>query len=165
MRFYGSLCFLAIALASSHCALFGGGNGDNLRHASGYKVATPSDWKSIEKGESDSAYRLPSGAIMELTSSCKQRNSTSLEVLTKQLLMGTRNIRIEKQEKVPISNGSGLLTQLSAQDQGSVVYLDVIVFSERGCVFDFSLVGKTRFSEPEVSQFLQLAKSLQYDGN
>lgn len=159
------LWIFATALASSHCAFFGGGSNENLKRALGYKLSVPTEWKNIDKQESDAAYRLPSGVIMEMTSSCTRHHDASLEILTKQLLIGTRNIHIEKQEKISISNGTGLLTELTTSHQGSIVYLSVIVFSERGCVFDFSLLGNRKFSDSERSQFVQLARSLQYAGN
>ena len=165
LRRFEILGLMGVTIMASNCALFGGGGGDGFRHATGYLFSAPTEWKSIDKGESDAAYRLPSGAIMEMTSSCTRASAAPLEVLTKHLLLGSRNIRIERQERIKISDGDGLLTQLTSQNRGSPVFLNIIVFAERGCIFDLSLLGSRRFSETELSQYLQLARSFRYGAN
>ena len=59
------LPFSPLALSAiTGCALLGfGGGGDDLVHTQTYRVNAPKQWTAIEHGESDHAYRLPSGDI------------------------------------------------------------------------------------------------------
>lgn len=153
------------SLTLSSCAILGGGDG-GLKRASEYQLQTPLGWEKLKsKGDTDKAFRLPSGNAVSVISSCKKRKAGSLRVLSRQLLIGTRNRLIIQEKPLAISGGSGLFTRVKATLDAKVVYLGLVVIKKRGCVFDFTLMSSKKISNDELSEFLSFARSLDYDGN
>jgi len=141
--YYFLTLLLSLFLAPS-CAIFGGGEG-GLKRASSYQLEAPVDWETLKsKGESDRAYRLPSGSAVSVVSSCTKNFDTSLKVLTRQLLIGMREIRIISEIPLLIQNGAGLFSSVKAKSEGRTVNLGVIVIKK------------------ETEEFIAFAKSLQY---
>lgn len=157
--------FVFITLTLSSCAIFGGGD-SGLKRASDYELQAPSDWEKLKsKGDTDKAFRLPSGNAVTVISSCKNRKRGSLKVLSRQLLIGTRNRQTLQEKPIEISDGSGLFTHVKANLDGKVVYLGLVVIKKKSCVFDFTLMSPKNLSNKELSEFLAFAQSLDYDGN
>lgn len=147
----------------SGCALLGlGGGSDKLKHAEGYRINAPPDWKSIDKGDSDHAYRLPSGDIATLTSSCNRDPNSSLELLTRHLLIGERNTIIARRERIPVDGKDGLFSDVASTLDGKSFHLNLFVLSSHGCIFDFSLVSPQAISETETHGFLNFVRSFHY---
>jgi len=146
----------------SSCAIFGGGE-PGLQRATSYELNVPSSWETLKsKGETDRAYRLPSGNGVSVTSSCKKNLDTSLKVLTRQLLIGTRNREILKETPLVVTEGAGLFTYLKADSEGEKVHLAVIIIKKQSCIFDFTLVSPKAISHTETNEFINFAKSLSY---
>jgi len=152
---------VGLCLLLSGCALFGGGGG-NLPKAKGYRVQSPARWQEMEKADSDYAYRLPSGNLATLNSSCTRNSQAPLEVLTKHLLFGARNVEYLEREKVDVRGDQGLLSRVSATIEGVPFQLLVFVLPKNGCIFDFSLVSPREIATGDRQEFLAFVKSFQY---
>lgn len=147
------------------CSILGGGE-SKIKRADSYELFPPSNWKQMgAKGESDKAYLLPSGNEVSVSSICDRTKEASLKVLTRQILIGTRNIKIFKEDEILIPSGSGLFTSIQASSEGTPFYLGIAVVKKLGCVFDFSLVSKKPLTSEETKDFLRFVKSLQYGTN
>ncbi len=151
------------ALLLCGCSLIGGGAG--LEHADGYELVAPEGWKRKGREESDRAYKLASGNIATLTSSCNENPSAPLDVLTRHLLMGTRNTTIKKREKVQWGPNEGLFTDVTAKLEGAPFHLNLFVIAKAGCVFDFSLVSPGEISQADSQAFQEWVASFKYGRN
>lgn len=151
---------LITLLLSSGCSLIGGGAGHE--RASGYDLSTPEGWKRKGREESDKAFTLPSGNIATMTSSCNENSTAPLEVLTRHLLMGSRDVKIAKREKVQWGSNQGLFTDVTAKLEGAPFHLNLFVTAKEGCVFDFSLVSPGKISESESKAFQDWITSFKY---
>lgn len=144
------------------CALLGS-NENKVQHAENYQLVPPENWKVAKpRGECDHAYELPSGNTVSVTSSCDRSRDANLKTLTRQLLIGLRQIKVIEESEMPLSQGSGLFTHLQASSEGTPLVLGLAVVKIMGCVFDFSLVSKKPLSSAEKKDFLKLVKSLRY---
>lgn len=147
------------------CALFGGG-GSDLQRAKSYKVEAPSQWhRAEEKGESDRTYNLKSGGVVTLTSSCNRGAGNSAEVLTRQLLIGARNVRYDKRQRIIIDGKDGLLSSIRATLDGVPFHLEIAVLPAVPCVFDFSMMNPRPISEGDKSEFMDFVKSFEHGSN
>lgn len=161
-KWYYLFALLLNLLLLSSCAIFGGGEG-GLKRASSYQLEAPSGWETLKsKGESDRAYRLPSGSAVSVISSCTKNLDTSLKVLTRQLLIGMREIRVINELPLIIQNGAGLYSSVKAKSDGKTVNLGVIVIKKEKCIFDFTLMDAQTLSPKETEEFIAFAKTLQY---
>jgi len=150
------ICFVV-----SGCALFGGGGG-GLPKAKGYEVVAPAAWQSMEKADSDSAYKLGSGNIVTLNSSCTRNSKAPKEVLTKHLLFGARNVEYSERQRIEVAGTEGLLSHVSATIENMPFKLLVFVLPKEGCVFDFSLLSPKEISQSDRQDFLSFIKSFKY---
>jgi hypothetical protein len=156
------LSFFLLSLSQIGCALFGGGS-DKLERSKEYAIVTPSEWAPSEgKGESDKAYRLKSGSVVTVTSSCDRGAGNSPVVLTKQLLIGARNVRYEKRQRILVDGKDGLHSTVKATLDGVPFHLEIVVLPTGTCVFDFSLMSPKPITDSEKSQFLEFVKSFHY---
>jgi hypothetical protein len=151
------------ALGLGACAIVGGGA--ELERASDYNLKAPADWKTQSKGESDSAYKLPSGNVVSLVSSCNRNPDAPLDVLTRHLLMGTRGVTISSREKKTFGANEGLYSKVVAKLEGKPFHLDLFVLAKEKCVFDFSLISPKPISESDATAFKQFIESFQYGKN
>jgi len=156
------LFFFASLLGCAGCSLFGSGE-NKIQRADSYDLSTPTDWKQLgSRGDSDRAYQLPSGNTVSITSHCDRNKEASLRVLTRQLLIGSRNIKTLEQHEIVIPSGMGLFTSVEAVSDGSPFFLGLAVVKKMGCVFDFSLVSPKSLKKDEVAEFIKFVKSIQY---
>jgi hypothetical protein len=149
-----------LALSLGACAIVGGGT--DLEHASGYTVTSPTDWKSQGRGESDRAYKLPSGNVVSLVSSCNRSPDAPLDILTRHLLMGTRDVTTASREKKKFGANEGLYSQVVARLQGKLFHLDLFVLAKQKCVFDFSLISPAVIAESDSAEFKKFIESFHY---
>lgn len=155
------LYFLAFIFLEG-CALFSGETKD-IRRAEKYQLTPPKSWRESDKrGESDRAYSLASGKQVAVTTFCDRNRDASLKVLTRQILMGSRNIKLLEEKEVLIDGGAGLFTSVQATSDGKPFFLGIAVVKKLGCVFDFSLISPVPISQSEISEFLTFVRSLQY---
>lgn len=152
---------LGVFAFAAGCALFGGG-GDSVPKAKGYQVTVPQGWREQDRAEGDRAFRLPSGSLVAMNSSCTRNSRAPLEVLTKHLLIGSRNVEIEAREKLKIAGSEGLYSKVRATVEGTPFHLQLVVLPKNGCVFDFSLMSPKPIVEREAEDFLAFAKSFHY---
>ena len=131
-------------------------------HSSAYSVLAPPTWKAIDKHESDKAYRLGSGNVVTVTSSCKSSSDAPLDVLTRQLLIGGRNIEWVEKRNITVDGSNGLFSRLRASFDNVRAYLIVFVLPKDGCVFDFSLVSNKLIPDADIDDFLVFVKSFKY---
>ncbi len=157
---WAALCLFA---SIAGCAIFGGGS--EITHAKGAKVQPPSGWRDTDKDDSDRAYRLASGSVATFTSSCKRDTKAPLEILTKQLLMGTRNVKIVHQEPVKIKDADGLHSSVKATVDGVPFHLDLFVLKQAGCIFDFTLMNPGSLGSRDIEEFTAFVKSFEYGTN
>ncbi|NBX92155.1 MAG: hypothetical protein EBQ85_02860 [Proteobacteria bacterium] len=156
------LLLLSFISFTTGCAVLGGG-GSEIRRANDYQLSAPRQWQRRgSDGESDEAYQLPSGNTVTVTSSCNKHKEASLRVLTKELLIGSRNIKIEREEELVVSGSEALYSRVRASSEGVPFLLDIVVVKKRGCVFDFSLMSPKAISAQETKDFLTFVKSLKY---
>ncbi len=159
-----AFCFLgALLVFAAGCALFGGGGEESLVRAKGFTASEPTDWQEVDADdESDRAFRLKSGNLVTLTSSCGRAAANSLEVLTRSLLLGTRKVRYLKKERLTIQGEEALHSSIQATLEGKPFRLEVVVLKKNGCVFDFSLMSPHEVGETDQTEFLNFVKSFQY---
>jgi hypothetical protein len=150
-------------LLLTHCSLMGS---SGLKHAKNISYSVPSSWtESDSEGESDKAFKLSSGSTVTLTSSCQNQRQSSLESLTKDLLLGARKIHFIKQEKFDIANSKALFSHVNATVDGQAFQLLFVVTKKNSCVFDFSLLSPKSVPQKEIVEFLDFAKSFNYGQN
>lgn len=144
------------------CALLGGGEKE-IRRAENYHLSLPRSWKELSsRGESDRAYQTPSGRKIVVTTYCDRNKEASLKVLTRQLLIGSRNIKTLQEEELSIEEGSGLFNYVQATSDGAPFFLGLAILKKMGCVFDFSMLSQNPIPPSELKDFLTFAKSLHY---
>jgi len=144
------------------CALFGNAEKEITR-AENYQLSLPKSWKELSsRGESDRAYQTPSGKKVVVTTYCDRNKEASLKVLTRQILIGSRNIKILQEESFSIEGGAGLFTYAQATSEGAPFFLGLAIVKKQGCVFDFSLLSQASISSSELKDFINFFKSLRY---
>jgi len=147
----------------SGCALLGsGGTNNELVRAGDYAVSAPPSWKATAKDESDQAFRMPSGNVVTVTSSCKKNAEAPLEVLTRHLLFGGRKVEIVERKTLTVDGVPGLFSRVRATFDGVRAFLVLFVLSKNGCVFDFSLVSNRMIPDSDIDDFLNFVKSFEY---
>jgi hypothetical protein len=146
------------------CAMFGGESG--IQRNQNYRVVPASGWTAIDAhGESDQAFKLKSGNIATVTSSCHRDTNSSLELMTKHLLLGARHIHMEKQSRVTIDDKEGLHSELTAAYEGKRFYLNLFVLPHHDCIFDFSLMSPNPINPGDKQEFVSFVQSFKYGSN
>lgn len=149
-----------ILLIPTGCAIFGGESG--IDRAGGYTVQAPAGWKSTDRAESDRAYRLPSGNVVTLTSSCHKNADAPLEVLSRHLLIGARNVEVVERRRIPVDGVEGLFSRVRATFDKARGYLVLFVVAKQDCVFDFSLVSNKIVPDKDIDDFLDFVRTFKY---
>lgn len=148
----------------SNCGLLGGG-GSELVRSDNYRVVPPSHWKAIDRHESDKAFRLPSNNVVTVTSSCNRATDVPLDVLTRHLLIGGRNIESVEKRNITVDGAEGLFSRVRANYDKVRAYLLLFVLPKEGCVYDFSLVSNKLIPDRDIDDFLVFVKSFHYGKN
>lgn len=156
--FLGILILIPIL---SRCSLLGS---SGLRHAKNLSFSTPSGWTETQpEGDTDKAFKLPSGSTVTVTSSCQETRNVSLRNLTKDLLLGARKVKFLNQETMIIARTEALFSQVNATVEGQAFQLLFVVLKKHGCVFDLSLVSTKSISRDEIKEFISFSKSFEYE--
>ncbi len=155
-RFFSVLLLVGVGA----CALVGGGA--ELERASGYTYTAPTGWTSGGRGESDRAFRLPSGTAVTVVSSCNRSPDAPLDVLTRHLLMGTRDVTVQSRSKAKFGQNEGLYSKVIAKLEGQPFHLELFVLAKQKCVFDFSLISPKEISAADSKAFGLFIESFQY---
>ncbi len=144
----------------------GGGSTPDLPRAKGYQVIPVTEWKQQStNGESDYAYKNSKGSVITLTSSCNNDSKFSLEVLTKQLLMGARKIKYKEKKKVSVDGQNGQYSNVQATLDNNPFNLLIFVLTKNNCVFDFTLVSQQPIDANEQKEFNLFYSSFKYGTN
>jgi hypothetical protein len=133
-----------------------------LCHPSGcYRVGKlDSSWQPVrEEAGAIGFYNDQLGGVIEANATCSREelSQVSLGTLTRRLLMGYSERRIDRQERVSLSGGQALRTHAAARLDGVPIELELVVLTQRGCVFDLSYVAQEeRFvrGEPDFERFI-----------
>jgi hypothetical protein len=160
--FFGFVGTSAVVLVvgSVGCSMFGGEEG--IQHSGAYTISPPREWRSQDHGEGDQAYRLPSGNLVTLTSSCDKDTRVPLALLTKQLLIGARHITVVKQTPLLVRNKEALYSSLHATYENVPFNIEAVVLTRESCIFDFTLLSPKPIPEKDLQQFLEFVKSFNY---
>lgn len=158
--FHRTFTVLVMLSALTQCSIL---TSSGLKHAKGISFSAPHEWKEIEShGESDKAFKLPSGSTASITSSCQGARQISLENLTKDLLLGARKVKIIHKDRIIVANTEALFSHVNATVDGQAFQLLFVVLKKDNCVFDFTLVSTQSIGRAEIEAFLTFAKSLNY---
>lgn len=160
LHFYTFFFYLSCLWLLGACALIGGST--DIERAGNYTLTAPSDWVRSNSGEGDRAYLLPSGNRVSLVSSCNRDPEAPLEILTRHLLMGTRNVTTVAREKRRIGTSEGLYTKVTARLEGKPFHLELFVTAQNRCVFDFSLVSPTAIPKSDTDSFETFIRSFSF---
>lgn len=152
---------LVFGLSLSSCALVGG-TGERLRHAKGYTIEPAANWHSQDAQDGDSAYRLPSGGVVTLVSSCGNSQTAPLDVLARQLLFGLRDLNVAEREKRAFGPNEGLYTRAQGTLSGTKLNLALFTTVRNSCVFDFSMINPKPIPAAEEKQFSDYLASFRY---
>lgn len=164
-RFTLILSTLLLPLLSA-CALLGGGSAPEVPRAKGYEVAVPQSWTAqSSKGESDSAYQNKKGSIITLNSTCSYDSKFSVDVLTKQLLLGARKIKYKEKKKILVDGKEGQYSNVQASLDNKPFNLLIFILPKNDCVFDFTLVSTKNIELEEQEEFNSFFKSFKYGTN
>lgn len=145
--------------------MFGGGGGDTLSRARGYKVTPPVTWKAENKREADQAYVTPAGSVATLTSSCQRDSTAPLDALTRHLLMGARKAKFKSKETMTVDGVDGMLSTVTAKYDGVAFNMVLFVLPKDGCIFDFTLLNPKPIAASDVDAFKTFVNSFQYGKN
>jgi len=156
----------SIFLGSSSCALLGGGS-IPVQHADGYRLFVPSGWHPIQddQGGADHSYRTASGNLVEMNSACHHLQGRTLKILTRELLIGERNVTFDEQREMEINGFPALYSRLSSTLDGVEFHLQAVVVEAHDCVFDFTLMGEKPPPEKDVSDFMGFVRTFKYGKN
>lgn len=160
LHFYSFILYSSSLCLLTSCALLGGST--DIERASNYTIAAPSDWARTNQGEGDKAYILPSGNRVSLVSSCNRDPEAPLELLTRHLLMGTRNVTTVMREKRSIGSSEGLYSKVTARLEGKPFHLELFVTAQNRCVFDFSLVSPEAIPKSDSESFETFIRSFSF---
>ncbi|MDB4968488.1 MAG: hypothetical protein JWN44_4177 [Myxococcales bacterium] len=102
--------------------------------------ALPSGWRLVhQEGASIGFFNEAVGAVIEANATCRDdAEAAPLPTLTRQLLIGYTDRKIEKQETVPLAEREALRTRVDAKLDGVPMALDLYVLKRNGCIFDLS---------------------------
>lgn len=98
------------------------------------------DWQAIvEKGHPIGWYNAKLGAVIQSNETCKnKRDVTSLDALTRQLLVGYSDLRSRSQETVTLGGRPALHTVADVKLDGAPMTLDLYVVRRDNCILDLS---------------------------
>jgi hypothetical protein len=97
------------------------------------------EWQAVrEKGAEVGWFNPALDAIIQANASCERADATSLESLTRQLLIGYTERRVISQERAMLDGREALHTVAEAKLDGVPMRFELYVLKRNGCVFDLS---------------------------
>jgi hypothetical protein len=121
-----------------------------------YKTgALPSGWRLVhQQGASVGFYSDAVGGVIEANATCRDdAEAAPLTTLTRQLLIGYTERKIDKQETVPLAEREALRTRVDAKLDGVPMALDLYVLKRNGCIFDLSYAAPPASFERGTADF------------
>jgi hypothetical protein len=108
--------------------------------------ALPDGWRLVhQEGAAVGFFSDDVGGIIEANATCRDdADAAPLPALTRQLLIGYTDRRIDSQERVPLAGREALRTRAIAKLDGVPMALDLYVLKRNGCIFDLSYAAPPR---------------------
>lgn len=106
-----------------------------------YRVgALPSGWRLVhQEGAAVGFYSDDVGGVIEANATCRDdADAAPLSTLTRHLLIGYTDRRIDAQDRVSLDGREALRTRATARLDGVPMALDLYVLKRNGCIFDLS---------------------------
>jgi hypothetical protein len=106
-----------------------------------YRVGVLGDgWRMVhQEGASVGWFSDSVGGVIEANATCRDdADAAPLPTLTRQLLIGYTDRKVESQTTVPIDRREALRTRVDARLDGVPIALDLYVLKRNGCIFDLS---------------------------
>ncbi len=106
-----------------------------------YRVgALPPGWRLVhQEGAAVGFFSDDVGGVIEANATCRDdAEAAPLSTLTRQLLIGYTEKRVEDQRTVPLARREALRTRVTAKLDGVPMTLDLYVLKRNGCIFDLS---------------------------
>jgi hypothetical protein len=138
--------FLLLMMGNASCAIL---FPDSSAPKSGnYKITPPQDpWKAVPVGEisatldaqkADLAFEdTRTGAIISLNSLCHKYTKTSLEELSRNLVLGIKDKNVVREKKLEIAGGQAMDTTIQGEVEGAKIQIRTVVLKRSPCTYDF----------------------------
>ena len=156
-------CFLPLYLAFCACGgsnvTFEGGvfHGPS---ASFHVGDVPGDWHRVNLDDSALAFRDGRGSSILVSGRCDLKvDDVPLVALTNQLVMGTTERELVKEETFPFDKREARHTVMKAKLDGVPLVWDVYVMKKNGCVYDMVYVAPPDHFEEGSGPFERFAPS------
>jgi hypothetical protein len=122
-------------------------------------AALSAEWQAVvEKGHPIGWFNARLGAVIQSNETCKnKRDVTSLDALTRQLLVGYRDLRHRSQETVTLDGRPALHTVVDVTLDGAPMTLDLYVQRRGNCIYDLAYAAppdRQPSGEPEFRGFV-----------
>jgi hypothetical protein len=97
-------------------------------------------WRLVrQEGTNIGFYSDDIGGVISANAACRDdAEAAPLTSLTRQLLIGYTDRKVEKQERVALDAREALHTRVGARLDGVPMTLDLYVLNRDGCIFDLS---------------------------
>ena len=97
-------------------------------------------WRLVhQEGASVGFFSDDVGGVIEANATCRDdADAAPLPVLTRQLLIGYTDRKIESQLQVPLDRREALRTHVAVKLDGVPMTLELYVLKRNGCIFDLS---------------------------
>jgi hypothetical protein len=121
-----------------------------------FRVAQiPPGWRPIQVSEAALAYRDDANeASILVNGRCGEKDGDApLVALTNQLIMGTTERSVTREETIPLDAREALHTRMSAKLDGVPLGFDVWVMKKDGCVYDLVYIAPPERIEAGVGAF------------
>jgi hypothetical protein len=106
-----------------------------------YRVgALGGGWRMVhQEGASVGYFSDSVGGVIEANATCRDdAEAAPLPTLTRQLLIGYTDRKVESQATVPLDRREALRTRVAVKLDGVPMTLDLYVMKRNGCIFDLS---------------------------
>ncbi len=108
-----------------------------------YTIGTLSDdWKQLDVSYLNLVfYNTKNNAVIYVNGKCKGSSDVPLTILRTHLLIGFKNKKIIKSERLKIENRLALHSVILASLDGVKRKIDYYIFKKNGCLYDFVLIS------------------------
>lgn len=135
-----------------------------------YKTGSLSaDWLKQNDDEKESSadeiyLNAKTSAFLSMDSMCRRYPDSSLESLSRQLLVPMTESVMQSQEKITLDGREGLMTKVSGTLDGVAVEAQFVVVRKNECIFDFSLVSRNSILPDDATAFRRYYEGFKYLG-
>jgi len=102
----------------------------------------PKEWKQLDVDYLNLVfYNTDNNAVIYVNGKCHGSSDIPLTILRTHLLLGFKNKKIVKSEKIKIENRDALHSLVLASLDGVKRKIDYYIFKKNGCLYDFVLIS------------------------